>query len=132
MESKLPELRKLTETLNGISSQTYSPNIIKYQMKKGTAISFGMLNEPAISCAKTFGSAGSIFPLHSHPEKEFVVVYVGSMSIIIEGKDTVLNVGDCISILPEAKHYTVFHEDSWVIAGTIPQTEGYPAAPKGA
>jgi len=133
--SNLAKLRDLTKKLDfdSLSKETYTPRIKQYDMSRGTAMSFGLLNEPAISCAKTFASKGGVFPSHSHHEKEFLVVYVGMVVMTLAGKDHTLRQGDCLTIPAETEHYATFPEsDCWFLAITIPQTAGWPDAPEGA
>ncbi len=100
-------------------------------MDKGTSLMFGLLNEPSISCAKQFVSKGSIFPQHTHNQKEFLIVYEGEMLLEMEGNQYVLGIGGCIYINPGVEHGATFSSDCWFIAITIPQTEGWPQALKG-
>jgi len=130
--SFMPELRNLTEKLSFSSKETYSPSIRQNTMIKGTSLSFGLLNEPAISCAKVFMSAGSMSPLHAHDETEMFLVYKGIMEVTVAEQVHILNVGDCLEIDPGVEHEVLIPEgDCWLLAITIPQTTGWPQAPKG-
>jgi len=132
--SYLPELRDLAERLDfsQISKETYSPSIVKMDMIKGTSLMFGLLNEPNISCAKQFVSMGSVFPHHHHEEKECIIVYEGMMVINVGGEEFTLRQGGCTFVEPGVEHFATFPEsDCWFLAVTIPQTEGWPAPPKG-
>lgn len=128
----IPELRELTDKLSFSSQKTYSPNIRQNTMIRGTSLAFGLLNEPAVSCAKVFASSKSVFPAHSHNETEFFLVYNGTMEMAVEGETHVLNVGDCLKIDPNVEHAGSFPDgDCWFLAITIPQAEGWPDAPEG-
>ena len=130
--TNLDKLRDLTEKLTFQSSSTYSPAIRQNAMARGTSLSFGLLNEPAISCAKVFASKGSCSPLHSHAETEFFLVYEGMMVVFMDGLELVLHAGECLSIHPGVEHSAEFPDsECWLLAITIPQTTGWPDAPEG-
>jgi quercetin dioxygenase-like cupin family protein len=124
----LTKLKLMTEgmapSLNAFACTT--SDVIEYEMEKGAAISFGLWKQESIAVARTFFSGGSIFPEHSHNEKEFIVVYEGQMDITIEEKTTALTAGDMIVVCPGQAHGAVAVGDTRIIAITIPAAEGFP------
>ncbi len=121
-------LAALTENLApSLDMKTSKSRTVKeIVMDKGTAITFGVINKPKIAVAETFASGGSKFPLHSHEEKEYLVLYDGEMTISLDDKIVHLFVGDSVMINPGVEHSAEFMVDSWFIVASIPCAPGWP------
>ena len=124
----LIKLRALTERLvppyESLSSDEYVAKVI--DIDRGNAITFGLLKNEKIAVAKTFCSKDSIFPIHSHDEREFVIVYVGSVQLNLDNELKILNVGGFVEISPGVQHDALFLEDTWMIAITVPSSIAWP------
>ena len=104
-------------------------NVLEYDVEGGTAIAFGLWKNGKAAVARTFLSAGVLFPAHSHNEKEFVVVFSGHMEMTVGGKTFSLLPGDATQINAGQTHSANAIEDTWLIAVTVPCAEGYPEGP---
>ena len=59
---------------------------------------------------KVFGAVqppGVLVPYHTHKQEEWIIVLEGCMKLIIEEEPVMLDVGDVITIAPEAVHGAV-------------------------
>ena len=59
---------------------------------------------------KVFGAVqlpGVLIPYHTHEQEEWIIVLEGCMKLIIEEEPVMLDVGDVITISPEAVHGAV-------------------------
>ena len=144
MESEnLKKLKILTPTLDSLVIKpviNQGTNIIEYEcVDGGTAFGIGLHKEPAVAVQRVFMSKGTKFPVHSHNEHEYVLVYKGRVKVIRDGntpakmekghstdKEGILGVGDGVYFSPGEKHSGVILEDTWMISTTIPAGEGYP------
>ena len=79
-----------------------------------------------IAVHRWFNSKGTIFPEHTHPEKEFIVIYKGIMDITKNGETQRLVVGDYIYNEPLTIHSAYFPEDCKYITVTIPPAKEFP------
>lgn len=126
----LKELRKLTEGLPTFKSivKDVRDDYVQMDIKNGT--SFG-LNlkwlENKVAVGDWFGSRGSHFPGHAHPEREWIIVYTGVIELRFKD-DTkkLLGVGDYMFLEPDTWHSAYFPEDCWYLAITIPAAEDWP------
>jgi quercetin dioxygenase-like cupin family protein len=126
----LTKLKLMTEgmapSLDAFACTT--SNVVEYEMDKGTAIAFGLWKQPNIAVSRTFFSGGSLFPEHSHNEKEYLIVYQGQLDVTVEGKIISVTSGDTITICPGQAHSAEAIGDTRLIAITIPAAEGFPEA----
>jgi len=130
-QSKLDQLRILTENLPPFPSEsdsgTYIDRFKQYEIEQGTSLSWSLLSLQEVSCAKWFNSQNTVFPLHAHEEREWIIVYSGSMILTIEdNKPKRLLSGMSVMIEPNTLHKANFPEDCWCIAITIPKSESWP------
>jgi quercetin dioxygenase-like cupin family protein len=124
----LTKLKLMTEGM-APSLDTFActtSDVVEYEMDKGMAVAFGLWKQKKIAVSRTIFSSGSLFPEHSHNEKEFIIVYEGHLDIIVEGKTTSLTPGDTITICPGQAHSAKAIVDTKVIAITVPAAEGFP------
>ena len=134
----IKKLEKIVPKLNDFVSIN-SPNV-EYNLEKGTAIGFNVYNIPEIAVQRVFMSKGSIFPLHTHKENEYVLIYKGCIKVHIKSgvihanvggkstqdKDMILKVADGFFVPPETPHSGEALEDTWMMSTTIPAGCGYP------
>jgi quercetin dioxygenase-like cupin family protein len=96
-------------------------------MDSGTSLSWPLKSESTISCADWFNSGGTEFPLHSHDQREWVIVYEGKMLLIVgDGLEREIGVGESVVIEPRIEHKARFLEDTWYLAITIPMSPDWP------
>ena len=120
MESNIPKIRELTQRLSGAPkdeiSWDLSNTVVKVKIlsrSKDMEIMDGDL------------PAGSRFPVHKHKGREVLTVYKGRIFVQIEGKEHSLGVGDSLTIEAGLAHFVWCHEDSKVVAITIPADEDF-------
>jgi len=128
----LCHLRKLTSDLPPFPIEEAKDGHMNgckiHKMTCGTSISWSLLSQPGISCARWYNSNGTEFPVHVHEQREWLVVYKGSVFMTIEGQDEVrLLPGMSVTISPNTKHSCRFVEDCWYLAITVPKSEDFPA-----
>jgi quercetin dioxygenase-like cupin family protein len=134
MENPLERLKSLTPelppiNLGDLKGEQVRSNILRYNIDGGTCISYGLFSSPDISVARTFVSAGSLFPEHQHEEREFALIFSGSAMVSVNGeKETYLGPGQCIVLEPNIPHVSRALENTWFIAITIPYSKDYPNA----
>ena len=82
--------------------------------------------EGGVSVMRVNMHKGQTCPLHSHLEREILVVASGEIEIS-SGKDVrLLKAGDSISILPNVEHQAQIKKDSSVIAIATPASKEFP------
>jgi len=128
----IEKLRELTDKLPSLGDLVIDSNqsITTYTTDKsegsGTCLGVCLHHEPNIAVQRVFMSKNSRFPQHYHKEWEYGVVYKGKIKTIVDGKEKILSVGDCMSFTPDQPHSVITIEDSWMIFVTVPAGEGYP------
>jgi len=126
--NNLSKLRELTHNLpfpkeTGQKTQGFK----EHEIECGTSLSWNLLNQPEIACGRWFLSAGSKFPVHAHNEREWIIVYKGSIYLNIENKEERrLTVGMSCVIEPGVSHFARTIEDCWYLAIVIPSSEDWP------
>lgn len=99
----------------------------EHRMTCGTSLSFPLVNQSEISAARWFNSCGSDFPEHSHEQREWIIVYSGSMLLRIgTGPERRLLAGDYIVLEPRTSHHKRFDEDCWYMAVCVPREPNWP------
>lgn len=105
----------------------------------GTCFGFYIYQNDKIAVQRAFMSKGTMFPNHTHDEKEYVVVYMGKIKVLTKNKRhlsgaeskkldyPILGVGDGIFFKQGEPHSVEALEDSWLICMTIPPGKGYPS-----
>lgn len=121
-------LRELTPTLVPFPEVIEECKGVSFHaMECGTSIAFALLQQPEISVARWFNSSGTQFPTHSHQQREWLIVYSGSMFLAIDGEEEKrLLPGQSVTIEPGVLHQSRFLEDTWYLAITIPQSPEWP------
>jgi len=129
---KLIELEEITKSLPNFAKMVAEITVGETQtfnMDSGTGIQIAMFNDKDIAIARGFFSKGSLCPIHSHSEKEIIIVYEGCMEIRFDdGSSKILNQYDHISIQPQIGHCGYAVEDTWFVAITLPASKEWPHA----
>lgn len=125
---RLQKLRSLTESLPNFERLVKSrkPGYIEMDMEEGHGFGFNLLNQDEISVARWFNSSGTVFQKHAHPEREWIIVYEGSINVVYEDKVKSFGVGEYCYHGPNVLHGATFDEDCWYLAITIPSSEDWP------
>jgi len=122
-------LREITRELAAFSDfSTPRLNVNEIDMDAGTSFMVGLYKHHHIAVARQFASAGAVFPFHAHDQWELLLVYEGSMDLIVGDKKDrrTLRVKDFYYLEPGTPHYAEFNEDCWFLAITIPAAEAWP------
>ena len=125
-------LRQLTEALPRFPDAVEAePGFKEHKMKGGTSYSWNLYSVEEIACAKWFNSPGD-FPWHAHDEREWLIVFRGSMMFQLEGEEERrLLPGTGITIEPGVRHRARFLEDCHYVAITVPRSPDWPGAKDG-
>lgn len=139
LTSKLPAFPESLESIRGDKENPRpngkSTNILdsnsngyrEYQMEQGECFAwFIHRSGNDVAVHRWFNSGESKFPEHTHPEKEFIVIYKGIMDITKNGETKRLMAGDYIYNEPLAIHSAYFPEDCKYITVTIPPAKEFP------
>ncbi len=118
-----PQLGDLVKLWGGQIGQPHQ----EIKIEDGDYQSFALFNSPEISVARSFVSKGVEFPEHIHNEREYVLIYSGSV-MVRQGseKERLLEAGEVMIFEPSTLHYTRTLEDTWFISMTIPFSKDYP------
>ncbi len=127
MSETLERLRALTEALPTFSTTLEEqPGFKMHACECGDCMSWNLLSQDEISCARFYNSVGS-FQMHAHEQREFLIIYKGSMLITIDGEEEQrLLPGMSCTIDAKVPHRARFLENCWYLAITIPKTDDWP------
>jgi quercetin dioxygenase-like cupin family protein len=99
----------------------------EYKMDSGECFSwFIHRSGNSIAVHRWFCSKGTKFPEHTHPVREWLIIYSGIMLLQKEGKETVLRAGESIVNEPNIPHSSTYPEDCKFITVTIPPAKEFP------
>ena len=100
----------------------------EYKMDEGECFSwFIHRSGNDIAVHRWFITKGTKFPEHTHPEKEWLIVYGGVMELFLEdGTKITLNKGDSYYVLPNMKHWSTYPENCKFLTITIPPAKEFP------
>jgi quercetin dioxygenase-like cupin family protein len=84
------------------------------------------MNIPEVAVQMATLTAGTLFPTHTHNEKEVVVIYKGKAIHIMLDRDEPVGAGDVIICHPHEVHSFRALTQTEVIAITVPSSPGYP------
>ena len=126
--NSITELERLTALLPEFPEPlSECPGFKQHKMDCGNSFSWALLDEAGISAAKWFNSAGTAFPLHSHKQKEWIIPYIGSMYLTVDGHDEVrLGHGEGVMIPADTAHRARFLEDTFYLAICVPRNPDWP------
>jgi len=128
-KNNLEVLEELTNALSLKRMSDLSGNHVEYRAQVGTVLGFGLFKDGEVGIQRAFMSKGSIIHPHFHPEWEIVIVYHGKLKFRYDSKEQVIGVNEYIVFANSEPHDAEALEDTWMIAVTIPASEGYPNAP---
>ena len=120
MSINLETLRELTPQLDFPPTLEKHPGVLIHKMTKGTSIAFALLQQDEISVAKWFNSANTEFPVHTHRQREWMIVYEGSMFITIANEEEQKLIhGEYTVVDSGITHSIRFTEDTWYLSITM-------------
>ena len=136
METTFDRLRELTqnlppvpslEDLVEINSTGYQVNFNHGRVYKEGEEVIALLNTPDIAVVDVHGKKGDTLTTHRHEgEKEYMLVYEGTLRVVINNLNTDLGKGDCIAVERSIPHKLIALEDVSYIAITVPASKHYP------
>lgn len=123
LTDSLPRFPEPMEPVDIESSNGYR----EYKMTEGSCFSwFIHRSGNDIAIHRWFCSKGTIFPEHTHQEKEWIIIYSGTMVIQKGGEEIILHKGDSIVNDPLIPHSSTYPEDCKFITIMIPPSEEFP------
>lgn len=128
-EKNFNELCELTEKVPFLGSIVTSnkDNFVEYKVRNGTCFGIGIFSSlPQINVMKAFMSKDTILENHQHDEREWIIVYNGHL-IFYKSDNTQKSCqkGEYAFFEIGEQHRVEAVEDTWMIAITIPASEGY-------
>jgi quercetin dioxygenase-like cupin family protein len=135
----LKDLRRLTDNLH------CSADAIWPLAGNKEVLAYRLHREPGVAVLRACIEYGSPFPRHQHSEAEVIICYSGMLAWKIntppfgdpgqdvfdvfdeEDADGILEPGEVLRIAPNTPHtiMAIGGMDAWVIAITVPATEGF-------
>lgn len=106
------------------------PGFMRHTMECGESLSWDLIEDWQFAEADNFlwlNTNGTRFPWHAHKEREWLIVFRGSMTLIVEDPETGettrerLVSGTSRIIEPETPHCAEFLEDCYYFAICIPR-----------
>lgn len=135
MDSKFDKLEEMTNQLPAIPKVEQIKQdlddcgkTVEYPVEGGHCFSHSLFTSEETSVARTFVSAGAILPDHKHDEKEFIIIYSGSVMVRSsdDQNNKVVKPGGIIIYDPGVVHYARALEDSWFISMAVPHSNDFP------
>jgi quercetin dioxygenase-like cupin family protein len=103
-----------------------SGSFVEYEVEGGFSVGHGVLHDEDCAIQKNFASAGAMFPEHTHPEYEYIIIICGEGEVIIGDERKSFRENDCIVIKPGQSHSWSYTKHTKMIGITIPASKGYP------
>ena len=117
-----PNIRKMkvsTAILEGLIKT------VDYNLEAGECRGKALLNTSLIAIQDCYFEGN--FPLHTHKVIETLVVYEGSITVIMQNKKTIVRVGESITVPASTEHEVICNTHFARLIGiTIPPSRGYP------
>ena len=131
-EDNLEKLRIMTNNLSEIPNFSEfvrsNNNSVEFNVESGAALAEGLFSNENISVANCVFEEGTVFELHNHEEREWLIVYSGKLKIDIKDKIIELEHGQSLMIDPFIPHKGETEVKTEFIAITIPKGKGFPDA----
>ena len=98
---------------------------VDYNLEAGECRGKALLNTSLIAIQDCYFEGN--FPLHTHKVIETLVVYEGSITVIMQNKKTIVRVGESITVPASTEHEVICNTPFARLIGiTIPPSRGYP------
>ena len=121
LDQGLPDIPELTGLI-----KAFTQGKVEYDLEEGTCVGFPLWHEEGYAIQRALCSEGMVFPLHTHPETEVLVLLTGQGVFTLDDQEFYLEPGHSVTIPPETPHSLKTTKESWAIGITIPASEGYP------
>ena len=135
----LEELTKNLPTLDPLMFAAISNDTVSYAVECGEGTARNLMNISGIAVANCIFSPNTVLQRHNHEEKEWFLVYEGTLDVGVDGLSTKdigrlmgngsnfeLKTGDFIFIPPKVPHVVSSTNGAKFIAITIPSSEAFP------
>ena len=131
LDQTLNEFRMMVDNIPNYNLSNFkSKGYIDYKVDNGIATGTCLFNNGDLAISRTVVSKGTVWPIHEHPEKEFVIMISGTFRMILQHldkeEDVILNPNDTMYIKPDTPHMGKAITDCIMIAMTVPASDGYP------
>ena len=142
MQSNIELLEELTKNLPILDPLVFADignSAISYAVEGGEGTARSLMNIDGIAVANCCFLPGTVLPKHNHEEKEWLLVYDGTLDVSIDGLATkdierlmgngsnfLLKTGDFIFIPPKVPHVMSSPDGAKFIAITIPSSAVFP------
>ena len=136
----LEELTKNLPTLDPLIFAGISNSTVSYAVESGRGTARNLMNINGIAVANCIFLSDTVLQRHSHEEKEWFIVYEGTLDISIDGLSTkdisrlmgngsefTLKAGDFIFVPPRVPHVVSSTDGARFIAITIPSSPVFPS-----
>ena len=143
MLSNIELLEKLTKdlpVLDPLAFANIGANTVSYAVESGECTARNLMNVNGIAVADCHFLPDTVSVRHNHPEKEWFLVYEGSINVDIDGLETkdierlmgngsnfTLDSGDFIFIPQKIPHVVTSTNGAKFIAITIPASQVFPS-----
>jgi len=123
----MEEIQELTDLIKRWDDDTH--NTVEYTCRDGSIMQgrnlFNIPGQIAIQTATC--PANDVLESHAHACHEWLIVYEGSCTVSLDGKEHKIEVGGHIYIPPGTPHFVILGEQVARLIGiTVPDAEGYP------
>lgn len=127
--NNIDKLKELTSSLSNFPEPIEGTNngYREYKMDKGNCFAWYIHRSgDDIAIHRWFNSKGSKFPAHQHKEKEWLIVYKGTIIVHKNNKYNKVSVGEMIYNAPCEEHSASFPEDCKYITIMMPPAKEFP------
>ena len=121
-------LSKLSEVNNRLDLMVEGRSLISvnYAVSKGSSKGYRLKYTKAIAVQDNIMTKGTVFDVHEHLGREWIIVYEGRIQFTQNGDSVILNEGEGLVFEPAVEHEALALKDTKLIGITIPPDEGYP------
>ena len=121
------KLRELTKNLPKFPDTREERSGFKeYVMESGTCFAWLLFENDRFGVHDWFNSKGTVFPVHSHPELEIVIVYEGRIEFETDSGNISVGEGEFIGFKSDEQHGAYAPVDTRYITIMIPPSKDYP------
>ena len=136
MNPDIEKLREITENLPPLPV-IHKNGKVEVDMEAGDSVATGVMAIPGVAVADVVMTPGSMTPMHTHPEREWFIVYDGDLVVIAyeceKGShykavkaEYELGVGDYFFVEADSKHSVGSRKGARLIAISVPRSEVFP------
>ena len=123
---KLETLTKSIPSLAEIVKDRPYVGVTEYKAENGVALSFSLYHGDSVAVARKFITAGGMFPIHQHSQREWLIVTEGDCVVECSGKEMLLALGDSLIIEANQEHTVRAISNVWMVAVTVPASSDFP------